>query len=174
MISNEKILLLEDFMINKIDKSQLLIFLNKEYNFLEFTALLDEALETKQHQLFYTLFYFLPTRLSGIEEDKIYKKYISISEGHFEHEEMLSYFHKNFIAPEESIKILNDLILNPPKYFIADDRIDVFINKCLFTLEKQPVELGKNTLEDLTHSENLFIAKRAETYLLNWLTKNPQ
>lgn len=165
MLSEEQVSFLDEFMLGKINKSQLIHFLGKEYKDYEFEKLLDEAIQKKNNQLFYRLFWYLPVILSDIERDKIYKKYITIKDGHFEHEEMLNYFHKKFDFTKETVIILKDLIVNPPKYFINDDSINVFINKCLFTIAKQPFNLSAETLKELVASKNQFISIRANSYL---------
>ena len=81
---------------------------------------------------FNMLFWYLPTKMDLEQKDKINKKYISIGEGHHEHEEMLTYFHRNFIRPNENVSILMSLIKNPPKYFKDVDRENVFLEKMPF------------------------------------------
>lgn len=99
------------------------------------------------------------------QKDRIYKKYISIREGHQEHEEMLTYFHSNFIEPKTNVCILQLLVINAPSYFRKVGREKVFIEKCVFTIAKQPTPQAKEALLNFAFSTNETIKRAAQLYL---------
>jgi len=124
----------------------------KKFNLNEIDLLLNESLGN--NSLFHMYFWYCPKNLNYTEKDILFKKYISINEGHHEHEEMLSYFHRNFINPIGNIDILTKLIEQPPHYFFAEGRQMVFIDKCIFTIAQQPQPFNLEALEELAKSED--------------------
>jgi len=171
MITEQDIAIIDKFILKKISKEELEKGIGKRYSYIEFDKLLSRALQenTENHtnQLFRKIFWYLPTNLSKQELDRIYTKYISIRIGHFEHEDMLSHFHLDIIDPEQNVRILENLVTTPPSYFKLDDSEPIFLEKCLFTISKQPTKEAKEALLKFTLSQNETIARASKLYLEN-------
>lgn len=169
MINNQQISFIDSFILKRITKSELIELIGKRYSFEEYDALLSNALikdkNVFSNQLFNKIFWHLPVSLSRQEKDYIYKKYISTHFGHFEHENMLDYFHNNIIDPNKNVSILDSLVKRTPKYFKLDDSEPIFLQKCLFAISKQPSLNSRLVLEYYTKSKNQTISTVSKKYL---------
>lgn len=169
-ISDRQITLIDNYILEKIDKKELTNQFGKEYSFKEFDNVLSNSLLKDMgvytNHIFNKVFWYLPVNVTVTEKDFIFKKYISIKFGHFEHENMLDYFHTNIINPVQNVSILNDLIRNPPEYFKLDDSEPVFLQKCLFIISKQPCSDAKNILKEYSISKkNTVLSLNSKLYL---------
>src|SRR5574343_38544 len=169
--------IINDYLFNKISLQEFEEKIGKKYQFQEFNQLLNESIqsntELKRNRLFHNLFWYLPVQLSEIEKDLIYKTYLDLHVGHYEHEDMLDHFHNNFIEPEVNIDILVSLVENPPSYFVEDYREKLLQKKCLVTISRQPTVKAKKTLETFSLSIDDTISRASKLYLEK-LTKNVQ
>jgi len=121
--------------------------------------------------LFSSVWWIIATNFSYDIVDPLVKKYLAIQVGHFQHEDMIEYFHNNIIDPEVNVNILVSLIENPPKYFLIDDRENVFIEKCLFTIAKQPTFKANEVLLVFSSSDNETISRASKLYLEKLVNK---
>ena len=154
---------LKQYASGLISKEDFLKIFKSEIDFNSFDMLLEKSLNDFSE--FNMLLWYLPTTLNDIQKDKIFKKYLSLKEGHQEHEELLNYFHKNFINADQNVIILQSLVENPPRYFQEADRENVFKEKCIFTIAKQPTMKAKEALIKYIKSTDETIARASELYL---------
>lgn len=165
---SEAEVLINQYSDGNINFDELKINIDKYLNIKTSADLLEFSLNklTKNGvNLFNAVWQISILKLDQESIDCLVKKYLSIIEGHYEHEDMIEYFHRTFIEPNINVHILTSLIKNPPAYFRDADRENVFLEKCLFTISKQPTSKSKNALKEFSQSENETVAAASKVYL---------